>query len=642
MNKPYKPSRSIRNFRMKATLASFAVLALSAQGLRAQSLTWDASGEGMATQSGTWTTATGTTDWNTAQDGSGTTTYWTNGDDAHFSVTGTTTSTVTLGTSISAAGLFFDVGATTVYGNSASNLLTIGADGITTAAGTSGTLEGSLVIGASQTWTLNTGLTANNYTNTSALDVTGASGAAVTLTIAGAGGLNTKDAFADGASGGTFALTINGGSLTQGSTATSTYSGGTNLLSGSARVTITTGLGVGTVTLGNTTGTAPATLTFVNGGTVANNFVVQGAGSSVIAVGGSGNTQTYTGGFTLNNTTALTIETSAGSGNTAVALNGAISGTGAISVNKTGNANLAVTLAGASSYSGGTTLSNGTMNVNYGGTSSTNSAIGTGTLTVTGGTIDNSSGAPVTLATNNAVTINGTLTYGGTGSLNLGTGAVSLGTASGTSRTINTNAATAGTALTIGGVISNGTTATGIIKGGTGTLVLNGVNLYTGTTSVTAGTLGGSGTIPGLLAMSGTSTLSPGPSAAVGSVGTLTVGSLTLSSTTSLLFDLGTNSDLITDNGALTLAGTVTATGGPGFGPGTYDLINYAGTLTNSGLAVSGSSTSGYTYTIDTSSTPGEVLLDVAVPEPSTVAMSLLALGALGFVLRRKAGSAIA
>ena len=56
------------------------------------------------------------------------------------------------------------------------------------------------------------------------------------------------------------------------------------------------------------------------------------------------------------------------------------------------------------------------------------SAIGSGTLTITSGTIDNtSSGGAVTLTTTNAKNWNGNFSFGGSNPLNLGSGAVTLG-----------------------------------------------------------------------------------------------------------------------------------------------------------------------------------------------------------------------
>ena len=59
------------------------------------------------------------------------------------------------------------------------------------------------------------------------------------------------------------------------------------------------------------------------------------------------------------------------------------------------------------------TLSAGQLNINNGGSSSANSAIGTGTFTVNGGTIDNTSGGDLTLLPNNAQVWSGNFTYAG-------------------------------------------------------------------------------------------------------------------------------------------------------------------------------------------------------------------------------------
>jgi fibronectin-binding autotransporter adhesin len=158
-------------------------------------------------------------------------------------------------------------------------------------------------------------------------------------------------------------------------------------------------------------------------------------------------------------------------------VNGIISSTNSVTLSLTGGI---ITLAGANTYSGGTNLAGSTtLRINSA------TALGTGTFTINGGTIDNTSGSSITLTNNNAQTWNADFTFTGTQNLNMGTGAISLGTTAGTARTITVNAGT----LTEGGIISNGTTANSLIKAGTGTLVLSGTNTYSGATTVNAGVL---------------------------------------------------------------------------------------------------------------------------------------------------------
>jgi len=119
----------------------------------------------------------------------------------------------------------------------------------------------------------------------------------------------------------------------------------------------------------------------------------------------------------------------------------------------------------------------GTLNLNNG------TAIGTGRLTLSGGTLDNNTLAALTLTNNNPQTWAGNFTFNGTSPMNTGTGAVSLVTASTISVNLNP--------LTIPGAISG---TTGFSKAGPGNLILTGANNYIGGTNVNAGTLTGNTT----------------------------------------------------------------------------------------------------------------------------------------------------
>ena len=148
---------------------------------------------------------------------------------------------------------------------------------------------------------------------------------------------------------------------------------------------------------------------------------------------------------------------------------------GSAGLTKTGAGTL--TLSGANTTTGGVTLGAGTLNINHA------QALGTGTFIISGGKIDNTSGAAITNTNNNPIGLNADFTFTGTQALNLGTGAASLGTAAGTTRTVTVAANT----LTIGGAISNGTSAYSLTKSGAGTLTLSGNNTLTGAVTVEGG-----------------------------------------------------------------------------------------------------------------------------------------------------------
>ncbi len=168
------------------------------------------------------------------------------------------------------------------------------------------------------------------------------------------------------------------------------------------------------------------------------------------------------------NGTQLTI-TSAGNGTTSIA--GTISGTGALGVSGG-----VVTLTGGNTYTGGTNLTSGTLNIGN------SQALGTGTITISGGTYNNTSAGSLTISGNIAQAWNGSFIYGGTQAMTMGTGAVTLGA----TPTITVNGAGATGVLIEQGVISG---AFGITKAGTGNLTLTGANTFTGPVTVNAGIL---------------------------------------------------------------------------------------------------------------------------------------------------------
>ncbi|RYD84089.1 MAG: PEP-CTERM sorting domain-containing protein, partial [Verrucomicrobiaceae bacterium] len=263
---------------------------------------------------------------------------------------------------------------------------------------------------------------------------------------------------------------------------------------GTGALTIGTAPNEGTLTAGGTIlnqeGELNVTTNSANTMTINSVIANNGAGAVSLAKAGTGTlvltgTNTYSGTTTIHGGTlevggagTLGATTDAGivnngsfvySSSATSIYGGVISGTGSITKSGTGT----LTLAAANTYSGGTTLAAGRLNVN------TATALGSGAITFTGGTLDNTSGAALTLTSNNAQNWNGDFIFLGTQNLNLGTGAVALNG--------NRSVTVSGSTLTVGGIISG--TDSSLTKAGAGTLVLTGANTYTGGTTINGGTL---------------------------------------------------------------------------------------------------------------------------------------------------------
>ncbi|EPU2643068.1 autotransporter-associated beta strand repeat-containing protein [Salmonella enterica subsp. enterica] len=295
---------------------------------------------------------------------------------------------------------------------------------------------------------------------------------------------------------------------------------------------------------------------------------------------------TYTGGTTISDGTLVATNVEAlGTGNvtdnatlemnTGGDFDNAISGSG--QVVKSGDETL--TLSGANSYTGGTTISGGTLVV------SNVEALGSGDVTDnatlelnTGGDFDNaisgsgqvvkSGGDTLTLSGNNSYT-GGTLISGGTLVANnveaLGTGDV-------------TNNATL--ELNTGGDFDNAISGSGqVVKSGDKTLTLSGANSYSGATTISGGTLIathvnalGTGAIDNraslLLDASGQFTVTDlttesGGNTEIGAGSTLQATTLTQKSDSTLTINLNSNTadPVIHAASQVSLAGTLDITG---------------------------------------------------------------------------------
>jgi autotransporter-associated beta strand protein len=191
-----------------------------------------------------------------------------------------------------------------------------------------------------------------------------------------------------------------------------------------------------------------------------------------------------------------------------------------------------------------------------------------------------------------------------------------------------------------GAISDGGAAVTALVFNGPGSLTLAGNNTFSGGTTVNAGalfvnttagsgtgsgsvsvnpgaTLGGNGMIGGQVSLAAGATLAPGGNGS----GTLTINNdLGLNNASVLQFELGANSDQVNVTGDLTLGGTLNISDAGGFGPGTYTLFTYGGTLSIGTLTL-GATPASYTYAIDTS-VPGQVNLVVAPPQFNHITMS--------------------
>ena len=352
--------------------------------------------------------------------------------------------------------------------------------------------------------------------------------------------------------GATLAIT-GGGAVTIANS--NSYTGGTTLFNGLLNLANSAALGSGPLaitggSLDNTSGTA-----MTLGGNIAQSW----SGSFTFV--GSNPLNLGTGPVTVSGSQTVTVN--AGT----LTVGGAVTNNGAIAVSGAGNLVFAGAISGGSlamggsgaltlcpnTFSGGATLNSGVLNINN------SSASGSGPFTIAGGTIDNTSGASITLSTSNAENWNANFTFNGTNNLNLGTGPVTLGAS--TQVTVN------GGTLTVGGPISG--LGLGLTKSGTGELTLGGSNSYSGPTAVNGGVLNFvGGSIQPATTFSGSGTGRIG--AAIASNGT----SPTFGSGFTGLLDVEANYSIAalrgatwnSDLGALNVAGGVTFTinGGSG------------------------------------------------------------------------------
>jgi fibronectin-binding autotransporter adhesin len=353
---------------------------------------------------------------------------------------------------------------------------------------------------------------------------------------------------------------------------------GTLSLTGASGYTGATTVSEGRLELGSGGSLAATTALIVNGGSF---DIENGTGQTIGSLSGTGGAVTLGDGSLTVNQSATT------------SFAGSIGGTGGLS--KSGAGILALT--GASSYTGDTTVSAGTLTLGAGGSLASTTA-----LIVDGGAFGLENGGQTVSALS-----------GAGGAVTLGNGTL----------TVNQSITTS----FLGDISGSG----GLSKTGTGTLILDGVNDYTGLTSVNNGTLeigdaghttaslagpvtigadgtlAGHGTIGGDVANSDGGALSPG-----GSIGTLTLGgNYSQGPTSSLLIEVSpTAASQLHVLGNASLDGTLALVYEPGvYSDASYDVLK-AASLSGTFASVTGTAPTGFTQSVTYS--PTDVTLDLA------------------------------
>ena len=418
---------------------------------------------------------------------------------------------------------------------------------------------------------------------------------------------------------GTNTITSGGILITPTATLTNTITGGT-LEAGSSNELFVDGsnnLTIGSVIADNgnptafTVGdTSTVTLTGVN--TYTGQTTV-GGGTLTINGAGQLGSGSYAGAMVVQNGTFIYNSTATQT------LSGAISGNGAVTDSGSGT----LTLAGANSYSGTTTVSAGVLSLTgtntstgattvsggvlqLGNTTANDGGLASGALTLSGGALQATSVAalsinnPVSLTASSTIsgtqnltltggvsqTASTTLTSSDTGStgLTISTGAVNIDAVTGTALTLTLNGAGN---TTINSVIQDysggvGTSHGALTYSGTGSLTLAGADTYGGATTVSNGTLvlttGGSLANTASVTTSGTGVFSETSGGIIGGAATFTQGS----TRTSTLAGANTYTGLTTVSaGTLNLTGSNTSAGATTVSGGTLGL----GTGSDGGLA---------------------------------------------------------
>jgi autotransporter-associated beta strand protein len=291
-----------------------------------------------------------------------------------------------------------------------------------------------------------------------------------------------------------------------------------------------------TLQVGNAGALSTGAITFAGGALNSNISVVVGNSinlpnvTATLSSVSSGNNLTFTGPVSLTGSNTLAVS------NTGLtAFTGVVSGSGALLLNTGGGT---VQFTGANTYSGGLTVSAGTLLV------SNAQGLSSGPLSPGGGTVI----ATTPVAITNPLLLSGTVTTSGSNPI----------TFSGTTTLLGNGAVTAndisGTTLA-GNILESGGTRT-LTAQGTATLTLTNPNVFSGGVTLNTGTATGLGTLtPASSAVLGTGAL------------TLTAGALQAAAPLTLTNPVTINNTGVTPvafaGSPITVTGAVSVTGGP-------------------------------------------------------------------------------
>ncbi|HYG21499.1 MAG TPA: autotransporter-associated beta strand repeat-containing protein [Verrucomicrobiae bacterium] len=361
------------------------------------------------------------------------------------------------------------------------------------------------------------------------------------------------------------------------------YGGGTTISNGAIAINSGQALGTGVVTLaGGNLDSGNALVTVANPVVVTADSTILIRNTSGSALRLENNLTGVDGTLTIFNTTVsgpavqlaytnivfnrpLVVDNSGGtflilsSANTSgtQTFNNVISGTGRLARNGNGGTTL---LNAANTYSGGTTLQNGTVGIGADSLSTSfptvdSGALGTGTISVDSGATSTLFASGGARSVDNPILFTGAiagspLVFSGSHNLTFN-GTVDLGAAVRTLQVENPVRAT------LNGDIFNG----GINKTGSGVLHLNGLNIFVDQITASGGTLGGTGVISAPVTIASGAVLAPGDP-----IGTMTINSdLTLNG--NLLIEVDRSASV--SNDTVQVAGTLS-----NGGTGTLTVVN--------------------------------------------------------------------